>query len=101
MTARALVITFKCNNFFPIKIGQEKIEIFTKLFDINLEMAMFKTALRTTIGRTNQKLGQENHFLQKSRREIEKYMQRRETMQAQASSTTLGGKFPTPNKLNW
>jgi hypothetical protein len=64
MTARALVIIFKCNNFFPIKIGQEKSEIFTKLFDINLEMAMFKTALRTTIGRTNQKLGQENHFLQ-------------------------------------
>jgi hypothetical protein len=30
MTARALVITFKCNNFFPIKIGQEKMEIFTK-----------------------------------------------------------------------
>jgi hypothetical protein len=55
-------------------------EIFTKLFDINLKMSMSKTALRTTIGRTNQKLGQENHFLQKSRREIEKYMQRRKRM---------------------
>jgi hypothetical protein len=64
MTARALVITFKCNNFFPIKIGQEKIKIFTKLFDQNLKMAMFKTAIRTSIGRTKQKLGQENHFLQ-------------------------------------
>jgi hypothetical protein len=73
-TARALVITFKCNNFFPIKIGQEKIEIFTKIFDINLEMAMFKTALRTTIGRTNQKLGQENHFLQNLEGKF-KYMQ--------------------------
>jgi hypothetical protein len=76
MTARALVITFKCNNFFPIKIGQEKFQLFPKNFDIILKMSMSKTALRTTIGRTNQKLGQENHFLQKSRREIEKYMQR-------------------------
>jgi hypothetical protein len=66
MTARALVIIFKCNNFFPIKIGQEKIEIFTKLFDLNLKMAMFKTAIRSSIGRTKQKLGQENHFLQNS-----------------------------------
>jgi hypothetical protein len=64
MTARALVITFKCNNFFPIKIGQEKIKFFTKLFDKNFKMAMFKTAIRTSIGRTKQKLGQENHFLQ-------------------------------------
>jgi hypothetical protein len=47
-------------------------------------MAMSKTALRTMIGRPNQKLGQENHFLQKSRREIEKYMPRRERMKAQA-----------------
>jgi hypothetical protein len=96
MTARALAITFKCNNFFPIKIGQEKIEIFTKLFDINLKMAMFKTAIRTTIGRTNQKLGQENHFLQKLRREIDKYMQRREN---NASTTmALGGQSLNPNK---
>jgi hypothetical protein len=42
MTARALVITFKCNNFFPIKIGQEKMEIFTKLFDINLEISKWQ-----------------------------------------------------------
>jgi hypothetical protein len=96
MTARALAITFKCNNFLPIKIGQEKIEIFTKLFDINLKMAMFKTAIRTTIGRTNQKLGQENHFLQKLRREIDKYMQRREN---NASTTmALGGQSLNPNK---
>jgi hypothetical protein len=95
-TARAPVITFKCNNFFPIKIGQEKIEIFTKLFDINLKMAMFKTALRTTIGRTNQKLGQENHFLQKLRREIDKYMQRRE--KNASTSMALGGQSPNPNK---
>jgi hypothetical protein len=27
-------------------------------------MAMFKTAIRSSIGRTKQKLGQENHFLQ-------------------------------------
>jgi hypothetical protein len=95
-TARALAITFKCNNFFPIKIGQEKIEIFTKLFDLNLKMAMFKTAIRTTIGRTNQKLGQENHFLQKFRREIDKYMQRREN---NASTTmALGGQSLNPNK---
>jgi hypothetical protein len=93
MTARALVIIFKCNNFFPIKIGQEKIEIFTKLFDINLKMAMFKTALRTTIGRTNQKLGQENHFLQKSRREIEIYMPCREKKH---QHKIKAGKFPTP-----
>jgi hypothetical protein len=94
VTARALVITFKCNNFFPIKIGQEKIEIFTKLFDINLEMAMFKTALRTTIGRTNQKLGQENHFLQNLEGKF-KYMQRRETMQAPAQDQSR--KIPHPN----
>jgi hypothetical protein len=62
MTARALVITFKCNNFFPIKIGQEKTDFFTKLFDINLEMAMLKTAIRTTIGRPNQKLGTRKHI---------------------------------------
>jgi hypothetical protein len=74
MTARALVIIFICNNFFPIKIGQEKIEIFTKLFDLNLKMAMFKTAIRSTIGRTEQKLGQENHFLQNLERKF-KYMQ--------------------------
>jgi hypothetical protein len=100
-TARALVITFKCNNFFPIKIGQEKIEIFTKLFDINLKMAMFKTALRTTIGRTNQKLGQENHFLQKSRREIEIYMPCREKKH---QHKIKAGKFPTttnsPTKIH-
>jgi hypothetical protein len=64
MTARALVIIFKCNNFFPIKIGQEKIKIFTKLFVQNFKMAMFKTAIRSLIGRPKQKLGQENHFLQ-------------------------------------
>jgi hypothetical protein len=62
LTARALVITLKCNNFFPIKIGQGKLKFFTKLFDINLEMAMFKTAIRTTIGRPNQKLGTRKHI---------------------------------------
>jgi hypothetical protein len=60
-------------------------------------MAMSKTALRTTIGRTNQKLGQENHFLQKFRREIEKYMQRRETMQAQAWRLADNLSTPTNN----
>jgi hypothetical protein len=87
MTARALVIIFKCNNFFPIKIGQEKIKIFTKLFVPNFKMAMFKTAIRSSIGRPKQKLGQENHFFAKFTREIVKYMQRREnnaSMQAPA-----------------
>jgi hypothetical protein len=78
MTARALVITFKCNNFFPIKFGQEKTEFFTKLFDINLEMAMFKTAIRTTIGRPNQKLGTRKHI------STHKTFKSREKKQAQA-----------------
>jgi hypothetical protein len=80
LAARALGRAGNNQNFFPTKVGKEKFQFFPKNFDIILKMSMSKTALRTTIGRTNQKLGQENHFLQKSRREIEKYMPRRKRM---------------------
>jgi hypothetical protein len=96
MTARALVIILKCNNFFPIKIGQEKIKFFTKFFDLNLKMAMFKTAIRSSIRRTEQKLGQENHFLQNLER---KYATSRDNVSIKHHAWWKINH--PPNKLNW
>jgi hypothetical protein len=102
MSAGALRRAGNCHRIFPIDFGQEKSKKFQKNFDIYFENSMSKTAIRIQFRRQEKKLGQENQFLQNSRREIGKNMPCREKMQAQAQDQSR--KIPTtkfPNKNSW
>jgi hypothetical protein len=70
LSARAPERAGNCHKNFPIIFGKEKLKKFQKKFDLNFKMPIAKTALKSTIGRLNQKLGPRKHILTFFRREI-------------------------------
>jgi hypothetical protein len=62
LSAGALERAGNSHKNFPNIFSQENFTFFRKISDLNLKMAMFKTAIRTTIGRPNQKLGTRKHI---------------------------------------
>jgi hypothetical protein len=78
LSAGALRRAGDCHKIFSIDFSQENYKIFQKNFDINFENSMSKTAIRMHFRGQGKKLGQENQFLQNSRRKIQKYMPCRE-----------------------
>jgi hypothetical protein len=62
LSARAPEGAGNCCEIFPINFGKEKLEIYQKKFVPNFKMPIAKSALRSTIGRLNQKLGPRKHI---------------------------------------
>jgi hypothetical protein len=62
VSARALEGAGNCHKIFPINFGKKKVKIYQKKFVPNFKMPIAKTALRSTIGRLNQKLGPRKHI---------------------------------------
>jgi hypothetical protein len=62
LSAGALERAGNSHKKFPNDFSQENFGFFRKNSDLNLKMAMSKTAIRTTIRRPNQKLGPRKHI---------------------------------------
>jgi hypothetical protein len=62
LSARAPEGAGNCHKKFSITIGKENLKIYQKKFVPNFKMPIAKSALRSTIGRLNQKLGPRKHI---------------------------------------
>jgi hypothetical protein len=62
LSARAPEGAGNCHKNFPINIGKANLKIYQKNFAPNFKMPIAKSALRSTIGRLNQKLGTRKHI---------------------------------------
>jgi hypothetical protein len=62
LSARAPEGAGNCQKKFSITIGKEKLKIYQKNFVPNFKMPIAKSAIRSTIGRLNQKLGPRKHI---------------------------------------
>jgi hypothetical protein len=62
LSARAPEGAGNCHKKFPINIGKENLKIYQKNFVPNFKMPIAKYALRSMIGRLNQKLGTRKHI---------------------------------------
>jgi hypothetical protein len=62
LSARAPEGAGNCHKNFPINIGKKNLKIYQKNFVPNFKMPIAKYALRSTIGRLNQKLGPRKHI---------------------------------------
>jgi hypothetical protein len=99
LSARALEIAFSSKSYISINFGQANKKFYRKFFHLKSKIRTSKSGLRTEFGGPGSEINAKNTFLSFLGRKIKKFT--RDFANNDASSTMLGGKFLTPNKLNW
>jgi hypothetical protein len=95
LSARAPEGAGNCHKNFPINFGKKKSKIYQKKIVPNFKMPIAKTALRSTIGRLNQKLGPRKHISTFFRREIKTMWENDSTSSRSRSSSSLSTRIST------